>query len=320
MAQEIGVLNASSNELEIIEFYLEELLPDGSTYRSYFGMNVAKVLEIIRLPETITSVPTKHHKAALGTFNLRGRVLPLVDLGVWLEKENKPDNARKVVVSEFSSIITAFVVSGVTRIHRMTWAQIEPPGKHLQNFSHDSVNGVVRFEDRIVFLLDMEQIISSMNPELDMEARAKSGQTYDALTGAGRKILVVDDSTSIRKTISYMLVESGYEVLQAACGRDAWDMLENIRKEADAAGKRVQDYVDLIISDIEMPEMDGHSLTRKIKADPVLQKLPVILFSSLISEVVRQKGVAAGADDQLSKPDLPGLVGRVKELIDRFSM
>ena len=167
MSQKNILLDANSNELELIEFYIDEVQSDGSSYRGYYGMNVAKVIEIIRQPE-VTGMPSKHHAAALGTFNLRGRVLPLVDLAVWLGKEMVRNDALKVIVSEYSGVVTAFLVSGVTRIHRMGWSQVEPPGKHVQNYSGQSVTGVVRIDDRILFILDMEQLIATMNPNLDM--------------------------------------------------------------------------------------------------------------------------------------------------------
>lgn len=308
----------NSTALEVIEFYLDEILEGGSVYRSYYGMNVAKVLEIIRLPEAITSVPGAHHPASMGTFNLRDRVMPLVDLGIWLEKSTEPDTERKVIVTEYSGIVTAFVVSGVTRIHRMSWKDVEPPGKYLQYFSHDSVSGVVRFEDRIVFLLDMEHILSTMNPSLSFESYAEKVAS-DPTVGIGRRVLVADDSSVIRKTIANSLKASGYEVVQAICGREAWEMLEGWKKQSVENEMPISSFVDLIISDIEMPEMDGHELTQRIKGDQVLQKLPVLLFSSLISDVVHAAGIKAGADDQLSKPDLPELIRRVKALIDKYA-
>lgn len=306
----------SGNELEIIEFYIDELSPGGERYRSYFGMNVAKVLEIIRLPP-ITGVPGKHHPAALGTFNLRGRVLPLVDLGLWLGKQSGDKDSDKVIVSEFSGVVTAFIVSGVTRIHRMTWGQVEPPGKHLQRFSHDSITGVVRFDDRIVFLLDMEQIIGSMDPSLDLSKQAEAVSPLEY--GTGYHVLVADDSASIRNTLAHCLEAANYTVSKATCGREAWDMLQAWEAKATEERTSLSRYVDLVISDIEMPEMDGHTLTRMIKQDPRFKDLPVILFSSLISEVVRQKGIQAGADDQIAKPDLPELTARAKALIERFA-
>jgi two-component system chemotaxis response regulator CheV len=315
MTQEISVLNAASNELEIIEFYIEEILDDGSRYTSYFGMNVAKVLSIIRRP-AVTGVPGNHHPAALGTFNLRGKVLPLVDLAMWLGKKTQMNDSWKVIVTDFAGWTTAFLVSGVTRIHRMTWSQVEPPGKHLQTFSHDCITGVVRFENRIVFLLDMEQVISSMNPRLSIEAQTE--QVEAAGIGDGYTILMADDSASVRHTIAKALAKAGFTVIQTTCGREAWDKLLRIKKTAAAENKPLTKFVDLIISDIEMPEMDGHALTRKIKDDPELKTLPVILFSSLISNVVFEKGRQAGADAQLSKPDLPELASRAGRIIREF--
>lgn len=303
----------AGNELEIIEFYIDEQLDGDETYRSYYGMNVAKVIEIIRKP-TVTGVPGKHHAAALGTFNLRGRVLPLVDLGLWLGKSVVKADTHKVVVSEFSSVITAFVVSGVTRIHRMTWHQVEPPGRYLQAFSHDSITGVVRFDERIVFLLDMEHIISTMDPSINLETYARQ-VTEDG--GAGYNVLIADDSPSIRGIICSCLEQANFSVTKTTCGREAWDQLKEWESKAQAANEPITKYVNLVISDIEMPELDGHTLTRMIKGEPSFAKLPVVLFSSLISKVVYEKGVKAGADDQISKPDLPLLTQKAIELIKK---
>lgn len=299
------------NDLEIIEFYVDEDNGDEGRYRSYYAMNVAKVLEIIRKPP-VTGVPGKHHEAALGTFNLRGKVLPLVDLSLWLGKKAVDDESRKVIVSEFSSVVTAFVVSGVTRIHRMTWAQVEPPGKYLQAFSHDSVTGVVRFEDRIVFLLDMEHIISTMDPSTSLSTHARQAVLAD---GSGYTVLIADDSPSIRNIIASCLEQARFTVVKTTCGREAWEQLKAWEREARDRDVPITEFVQLVISDIEMPEMDGHTLTRMIKGEPAFSRVPVILFSSLISPVVFEQGVKAGADDQISKPDLPQLTFRASELI-----
>lgn len=304
----------SGNELEIIEFYIDEVLEDGTTYRSYYGMNVAKVIEIIRKP-SVTGVPGKHHEAALGTFNLRGRVLPLVDLGLWLGKKTVDEDTHKVIVSEFSSVVTAFIVSGVTRIHRMTWAQVEPPGKYLQAFSHDSITGVVRFDERIVFLLDMEHIIASMDPSVNLATHAEGVVEG---SGEGYMVLLADDSASIRTIIASTLQKANFKVTKVTCGREAWEQLKAWEKQAREEDVPITKFVNLVISDIEMPELDGHSLTRQIKADPAFKDVPVVLFSSLISKVVFDKGLKVGADDQISKPDLPHLTVRAVELIKKY--
>lgn len=317
MSQTNILLESGSNELEIIEFLIEEAMPDGATYQGYYGMNVAKVLEIIRRP-VITGVPSRHHPAVLGTFNLRGRVLPLVDLARWFGKELVEDDAHKVIVSEFSGVVTAFLVSGVNRIHRLNWNQVEAPTRHVQTYSNDSITGVIRFDDRILFILDMEKIITSMDGNLNMSKLAeKIGAQEEAEIPDAHAfhVLIADDSSSIRNMIGATLERVGYQVTRTASGKEAWDTLIAWKQEAEAAGKDIADKVHLVISDIEMPEMDGHALTRQIKDDPMLQKLPVILFSSLITDALRHKGESVGADDQISKPDLPTLTQRVRSFI-----
>lgn len=318
MSQKSILLDANSNELELIEFYIDEDQGDGKTYRGYYGMNVAKVLEIIRRPD-VTSMPSKHHAAALGTFNLRGRVLPLVDLALWLGKKMVYNDSLKVIVSEYSGVVTAFLVSGVTRIHRLGWTQVEPPSKYVQNYSGQCVTGVVRIESRILFILDMEQLIANMNPNLDM------GLIVDQLDPEAIKvedadqfhILVADDSQAIRTVIGRALERAGYRVTKAASGKEAWDILEQYRRESVDAQMPLHQFVDVVISDIEMPEMDGHALTRKIKGDAALKQLPVVLFSSLFTEAMREKGVQAGADYQMSKPDLPNLTRQIRSIISQ---
>lgn len=162
-----SLLNVSNNELEIIEFLIDEKQPDGSAYSGRYGINVAKVLEIIRLP-SITSVPSKHDPSVLGTFNLRGKVLPLLDLAAWLGKEMSTRENAKVIVTEFSGVQAAFLVSSVTSIHRMTWDRIEPPNRYVQTYSRDSITGVLRIQDRVLFILDMEKILANLDSSLDM--------------------------------------------------------------------------------------------------------------------------------------------------------
>lgn len=313
MSQSNILLEAGTNELEIIEFYITEQLPDGTQYSGYYGMNVAKVLEIIRRP-VITNVPSKHDKAVLGTFNLRGRVLPLVDLSLWLGKSMVTDEAHKVIVSEFSGVVTAFLVSGVTRIHRMSWNDIEVPGKHVHSYSQESITGVVRIDDRILFILDMEKIVGSMDASYSISHALT--EACDPVPDASQfHILIADDSSSLRNSIKYTLEHAGYTVTATASGKEAWDVIEKTNREAVENGLHFTDKIQLLISDIEMPEMDGHNLTRKIRATPAVSNLPVVLFSSLITDALRHKGITVGADEQVTKPDLPSLTHKVRQLI-----
>ena len=307
-----SLLNVNNNELEIIEFIIDEKQPDGKVYSGHYGINVAKVLEIIRLPN-ITSVPSKRDPSVLGTFNLRGKVLPILNLAAWLGKEMATEENTKVIVTEFSGVQAAFMVSSVTSIHRMTWDRIEPPNEYVQTYSRETITGVLRIQDRVLFILDMEKILASLDSTLDM---SQVEVDTSPVEGAGQfHLLVADDSSSLRNVMQSSLEKSGFQVTAVGSGRAAWEFLLRTREEAQAKGKELTDVLHLIISDIEMPEMDGHMLTAKIRETPGLSTLPVILFSSLITDALYEKGVKMGADRQVSKPDLPGLNKIIREVI-----
>lgn len=305
-------ISRSSNELEIVEFIIEEILPDGSSYTGHYGINVSKVLEIIRLPQ-VTSMPSNHDPSVLGTFNLRGKVLPILDLAKWLGKQMVELPNNKVIITEFSGVQAAFMVSSVSSIHRLTWDMVEPPNKYVRGFSRECITGVTRISGRLLFILDMEKILSGLDSTLDMSRVEVDTSKVD---DAGQfHILVADDSSSLRNIIKTSLERSGFRVTAAASGLEAWEILCGLHEQAQAEQVDVTSLVQLVISDIEMPQMDGHTLTIKIRETAGLQKLPVILFSSLITEAIHARGIKVGADRQVSKPDLGTLNSIVRDLI-----
>lgn len=316
MSQTNILSESGTTELEIVEFYIDETCEDCSSYRSYFGVNVAKVLEIIRKPK-VTQLPSTPHPAVKGTFNLRSRIIPLIDLSIWLGKAMVENEAPKVIVGEFNGITIAFLVSGVTRIHRLNWEQVEPPTGYVASFSANSFTGVIKFDDRIVLLLDMEKVIWDLNPSLAMRedpaGMTKVEPTDDLLYHA----LVVDDSGSMRALIVETLLRDGFSVEQEINGQQAWARLLTIKQKALDEGKDVLELVNLVVSDIEMPAMDGHNFCKRIKDDPMLRDIPVVLFSSLINDKLHHKGVSVGADDQITKPELTQLTQRAKALIEQ---
>jgi len=320
MSQTNILLESGTNELELVEFFIDEKDPgSGKTYRGFYGVNVAKVLEIIRMP-TVTQLPEIPHPSVLGAFNLRSRIIPLVDLALWLGKSMcTAKDDTKVIVSEFNRVTSAFMVSGVTRIHRLSWTQVEPPGQHLNEYSGSSVTGVVRFEDRILLILDMEKILADLNPGLAMKiedtAMEEIQETKKPVRKEHYRALIADDSTSIRRMIGTMLEKAGFEVTQTVNGQEAWDALAGLKRKSAEGNIPLTELVDILVSDIEMPVMDGHNLTKRVKDDPVLKELPVILFSSLITDRLRHKGESVGADDQISKPNITELTKRAFELI-----
>ena len=314
MAHTNILLEAGTNELEIVEFYLEEELEnsvDGS-YHGYYGVNVAKVLEIIRMPK-VTELPEVQHPSVLGAFNLRNQIIPLVDLSLWLGKKRTGASEAKVIVTEFNNVTTAFMVSGVNRIHRISWEEVEPPNLYMASLSGNSINGVVKMENRIIFLLDLEKIVADLNPQLHM----RLDEAMDWSNQHSYRALIADDSTMIRNMIKDLLEKANFIVEAHNNGRDAWERLKMLRKKAEDEGKPINDYVNVVISDIEMPSMDGHNLTKRIKEDNILKTLPVMLFSSLITERLKHKGESVGADEQISKPEITRVAQRAVQLIEK---
>ena len=310
MANTNILLESGTNELEIVEFYLDET-GQSEHYRGYYGVNVAKVLEIINLPR-ITGLPDARHPSVLGAFNQRSHIIPLIDLSIWLDKTRADTGPAKVIVTEFNNIVNAFLVSGVTRIHRLSWEQVEPPDKYVSNCTESSITGVVKIDNKIVFILDLERIIADLNTGLGMKSISESAFSKDRQY----KALVVDDSTMIRNLLKSQLTKASFIVETATNGREAWERLLEAKKNATQEGQKLSKYFDVVVSDIEMPAMDGLSLTKNIKEDEILHTLPVILFSSLITDKLRHKGQAVGADEQISKPEVGELAERAVQLIE----
>lgn len=310
MAQTNILLESGTNELEIVEFYLDE-----GEYRGYYGVNVAKVVEIIR-EQPVTSMPHMSHPSVRGAFPHRdGRIIPLVDLCIYLNKPKGTVKDQKIIITEFNNVVTGFLVSGVNRIHRLSWTDVEAPGRMLQEMSMNSITGVVRLEERVVFLLDMENIVAEMDPNLAITMKTRHDTTHD--TPKKRyTILHADDSGSVRKLVYALLTESGrFNVVQTGDGQEAWDMLQARKADAEARGVPITEVLDGIISDIEMPRLDGLTLCRRIKEDAVLRVLPVALFSSLVTDKLEHKGASVGADAQFAKPDLQRLSNKMLELL-----
>jgi len=317
MSQTHILLESGTNELEIVEFFLEEPEPDEDdptktkTYRGYYGVNVAKVLEISRMPK-VTELPEVQHPSVMGAFNLRSHIVPLVDLGLWLGKGHiSVQEAPKVIVTEFNNVTTAFMVSGVNRIHRISWEQVEPPNRYVAMISQSSITGVVKLEGRIVFLLDLEKIVADLNPALGL----RLDQAVDWGSETSYRALIADDSGLIREMLKDLMQKANFMVEAVHNGHEAWERLLELKAKGEEEGKRLTDYVQALVSDIEMPSMDGHNLCKRVKEDQAMRNLPVVLFSSLITDKLRHKGVEVGADDQIAKPEVTTLAKRVYALI-----
>ncbi len=308
MSQSQILLEVGTNELELVEFYIDEA--DG--YRGYYGINVSKVVEISR-SQPVTAMPQMPHPSVLGAFPFRdGRIVPLIDISKFLNKGGVVSDDPRIIITEFNKTHTAFLVSGVTRIHRISWKQVEAPTQLLLEISGGSITAVVRLEGRVVFVLDAEAIVAAMNPSLSVRMEDRGQVEID------RKyhIIHADDSVSIRHLVYDLLKKEGrFEVTQANDGEEAWQLLQKFKQEAEEKSVPVTNIIQGIISDIEMPNLDGLTLCRYIKEDHALKEIPVAMFSSLISPSLSHKCESVGANAQFAKPDLQAISDKMFELI-----
>lgn len=298
MSNEI-LLEAGTNEMELLVFHL------GTTP---FGINVAKVREIVQRPKTIT-IP--HSPMAVeGSFRLRERVLTLLNLGRYFTMEGEKTRAGEgmIIVVEFNKVTCGVLVDSVERIYRLRWNQIEPPSQYLVGMSVP-ITGVVKVADEIVQIADFETIVgkilgmqSATMPDVDPQERMRE-------EFAEARIVLADDSHILRNNLVNILRQAGFENITVCNdGQEVWDMMQLHKEEADGP-------CDLVLTDIEMPRMDGLHLTRRIKNDPALKDIPVILFSSLITEDNRRKGISVGADAQVSKPDSHKMIEFIRQFL-----
>ena len=310
------LLESGTNELEIIEFQLRKQLPGGGEKISHYGINVAKVREVIRVPETTDYPNPQPH--LVGVFSLRDNLIPLVDLGGWLGvKTPSAFETKNVIVTDFNRMANGFLVDSVSRIHRISWEEVESPSQFLESGEQDCVVAVVRRTDRLIMILDFEKIISDINPELSMEKynvqEDRKVIIDDRMTAKrqAKTLLVVDDSAFIRKLIEGTLRTAGYNVLAAKDGADAYEMLQEFELVAEEENLPVSDLVSMVISDVEMPRMDGLHLVKRLREGKVYRTTPILMFSSIMSEENRRKALSLGANDTMTKPEIGKLVGMV---------
>ncbi|AET70469.1 chemotaxis signal transduction protein [Desulfosporosinus orientis DSM 765] len=285
MKQEI-LLESGINELEIVVF---------KAGNSLLGVNVAKV-ECILPYQPITEVPNSN-KNVSGVINYRGRVIPVLDLIKTLKQEcSKASKDRLLILININNSDFAVEVSLVSGIRRLSWKEIETPSSILLTQNETPITGIVKGgNDEIILMLDLEKILADIDPALALrESRTTKGLE-------GKKLVVAEDSTFLLKVVNESLVKAGASVEKFSNGQDALEFLQNSSI----------DEIYCVITDIEMPVMDGLTLTKQIKSDEKLKNIPVILFSSIASEGLAHKGLSVGADAQITKPQIDKLVEMV---------
>lgn len=293
------LLESGTNELEVLEFTLGD---------NHYGINVAKIREILQYMP-VTPVPNTHPSVE-GIFMPRDTMITVINLKNCL---NLPQTDEKglFIITNFNKLNVAFHVDQVIGIHRVSWENIIKPDETLTGEQGSTATGVIKMDDRLIVILDFEAIVASISPQTglrvndidEMEARDRSDAT----------ILIAEDSALLSKLITECLKKSGYtNLIVEENGQEAWDVIEAMQAKGD-----ITKHLDCIITDIEMPLMDGHRLTKLVKSDAELRDIPVIIFSSLVNEEMRKKGEQLGADAQLTKPEIGKLVEAIDKLLDK---
>ncbi|MDY6328586.1 MAG: chemotaxis protein [Lachnospiraceae bacterium] len=293
------LLENGTNELEILEFSI-----DGNCY----GINVAKIREILPY-QTVTPIPNSHTSIE-GIFMPRDTMITVINLRRELGlKESANTSNDMMIITNFNNLNIAFHVQSVMGIHRVSWADIITPDKTINTKESSIATGIVKINGKIIIILDFEKIVSDINPETGLKV-----SDIDALGERKRSdstILIAEDSALLSTLIVDSLHKAGYvNVIKNVNGQEAWDKLCEMKADGS-----VLDKVKCIITDIEMPLMDGHRLTKLVKSDEVLQNIPLVIFSSLVNDEMKAKGASLGADAQLSKPEIGNLVKIIDGLI-----
>ena len=291
------LLENGTNELEVLEFKL-----DGNAY----GINVAKIKEIITY-EDVTPVPNAHPSIE-GIFMPRDTMITAIDLKNCLQRGVSKAGGL-FIITNFNRLDVAFHVDSVVGIHRVSWKDIIKPDSTVSSAEEGISTGIIKLDGRLIIILDFEKIMTDINPETGLKVTE-----IDELGERGRyeiPILIAEDSPLLNKLIVDCLHKAGYSnLIHTENGQQAYEVIRDCKEEGT-----LREHVQCIITDIEMPLMDGHRLTKLIKEDDATKDIPVIIVSSLVNDEMKRKGEALGADAQLSKPEIGNLVRVVDKLV-----
>lgn len=295
------LLETGTNEIEIMEFTI-----DGNLY----GINVAKVREIM-MSAPVKPMPHTHPSVE-GIFKPRDTVITVVDLPKYLTgREHEHKEKDLFIVTNFNQMHVAFRVDTVVGISRISWKDIQKPDSTISGGADGVATGIAQCGEDLVNILDFERIVAEIAPETSIQI-----SEVEALGKRSRNtspIWVAEDSILLSRMIRESLEKAGYGNLRMfPNGSELWDALQACGEQGP-----IDEQVALIITDLEMPQMDGHRLTKLIKSSKEFQHIPVVIFSSLITEEMRRKGQEVGADEQLSKPEIGHLIGILDELLER---
>ncbi len=287
------LLESGTNELELLEFFVGE---------KDYGINIAKVNEIMTYRE-VTVLPAARGEIE-GLFMPRDKIITVVDLHKVLGNQLPEGSDGLLILCEFNRLDIAFHVTSVKGIQRISWSNIEKPPTVANNSTMGISTGIAKIEGRIIIILDFEKIVSDLNSSasLDMSGIDRIETSRD--TRFDTKIVIAEDSPFLNQLVVNAITDAGFHnIASFSNGLEAWNYISSF-----SGKENVRESIGLVVSDIEMPQMDGHRLTKLIKSDETLKQIPVFLFSSLIDETMKRKGESVGADEQFSKPQIASLI------------
>ena len=286
-------LKVGSNEMELVDFRILRQESD-EVYEGIYGINVSKVREIIRIPD-LTELPGTPEFIE-GIFDLRDVVIPVVNLAKWMgitPPENIEKNSR-IIITEFNNVLIGFIVHEAKRIRRISWGDIEPANFVSGSLDGNKITGVTKIEgDNVLLILDLESVVQDLGLyEPDIENVPTQLETFSGIA------LILDDSSTARKIVKEALIKMGFQVVEANDGQDGLDKLDNL---ADTYGDALPQTLKLILSDVEMPRMDGFHFAANVKDDPRFSNIPIIFNSSISDHFSENRGLEAGGEAYLVK-------------------
>ncbi len=289
-------LKVGSNEMELVDFRILNQQDDGEVYEGIYGVNVSKVREIIRVPE-LTELPGTPEYIE-GIFDLRGVVIPVVNLAKWMgivTPEGLEKNLR-VIITEFNNVLIGFIVHEAKRIRRINWGDIEPAtfASGSESLDGSKITGVTKIEgDNVLLILDLESVVQDLGLYTpDIDAMPHDQESFSGL------VLILDDSSTARRIVKEALSKMGFQVIEAIDGQDGLEKLEEIY---GLYGDDISNHLKLILSDVEMPRMDGFHFAAKVKEDERFSKTPIVFNSSISDHFSEDRGMKAGGEAYLVK-------------------
>lgn len=288
-------LKVGSNEMELVDFRILSNTEDG-VYEGIYGINVAKVREIIRVPK-LTELPGTPEYIE-GIFDLRDVVIPVINLACWMGI-NPPEGLERnlrVIITEFNNVLIGFIVHEAKRIRRINWNDIEPATFSSSSGTLDGskITGVTKIEgDNVLLILDLESVVQELGLyEPDIEDVSNGEDEFSGVA------LILDDSATARKIVNEALTKMGFQVVEANDGQDGLEVLEDLYKKY---GDNIAENLKLILSDVEMPRMDGFHFAANVKKDGRFNDVPIIFNSSISDHFSEIRGKEAGAEAYLVK-------------------